>query len=307
MDEEKDIINLLRNARESLNLSLQQVSERTKIRPHILQEIENGNYSVLPLPYLLASVKTYAKSLRLPQDDIESLVNYIKVKAGVKEEKVYQVPEKDEKIQIKDKSHKIKFGKYEFVLKTSNIINYLIYTALGLTIIVLIYVTFFMGESETRKFSGELEKAADTAVVENINDDLSSFFSKKDSIILEARAIDTAWMKIVIDGKKAHQITFFPGMERQWSAKEYFILSIGNEGAIKFFKDGEELPSFGRKGTVIRNIKITREEINISSSPWGNDSLKKKRKRKKTEKKKKDEIRFLEPSNVKPAPQTIKK
>ncbi len=68
MSEGKEIDNLLRNARESLNLSLEQVSERTKMRPNILEEIEKGNYTILPLPYLLASVKTYAKILRLPQE-----------------------------------------------------------------------------------------------------------------------------------------------------------------------------------------------------------------------------------------------
>lgn len=306
MESDKDISKLLLNARKSLNLSLQQVSERTKIRPHILNAIENGDYSILPIPYLLASVKTYAKALRLPEEDIQSLVNFIKAQGGVKEEKVYNVPQKDEKINIKDKVHRIKLGKYEFNISTSNIINYLIYIALGLTVIVLVYVTFFMEDTETRKFSGELEKKADTTVVENVNEDLTSFFAKKDSIILEARSIDTAWMKIVIDGKKAEQITFYPDMERRWSAKEFFILSIGNEGAIKFYKDGEELPSFGRKGTLIRNIKITRDEIKIASSPWGSDSLKKRRKKKK-QTKAKNEIRFLEPSNVKPVPPKINK
>jgi cytoskeletal protein RodZ len=307
MSEGKEIDNLLRNARESLNLSLEQVSERTKMRPNILEEIEKGNYTILPLPYLLASVKTYAKILRLPQEEIESLINHIKSQAGVKEQKVYNIPKKNEKIDIKDKSHRIKFGKYEFNLKTSNIINYLIYTALGLTVIVLVYVTFFMGDSEKRNFSGELEKLPDTAVVENVNDDLEAFFSKKDSIILEAIGKDTAWMKIVIDGKKAEQVTFYPETERRWSAKDFFLLSIGNEGAIRFIRDGEALPRFGKKGTVIRNIKITRDEIKVSSSPWASDSTKKKRKRKKKVKKQDNEILFLEPSNVKPAPTKIKK
>jgi len=307
MSEEKEIGKLLRNARESLNLSLQDVSERTKVRQHILEEIENGNYSVLPLPYLLASVKTYAKILRLPQDDIESLLNHIKAQAGVKEQKIYNIPKKNEKIDIKDQSHRIKLGKYELNIKTSNIINYLIYTALGLTVIVLIYVTFFMGDTKTRNFTGELEKAPDTAVVENINDDLETFFSRKDSIILEAIGIDTAWMKVVIDGKKAEQITFYPETERRWSAKDFFILSIGNEGAIKFIRDDETLPRFGKRGTVIRNIKITRDEIKISSSPWASDSTKKRRKRTKKVKKQDNEILFLEPSNVKPTPTKIKK
>ncbi len=306
MSEEKDIGNLLRNARESLNLTLNQVSDKTKIRPHILEEIENGNYSVLPLPYLLASVKTYAKILRLPQEDVESLNNYIKTKAGVKEEKVYNIQKKNERIDIKDKSHRIKLGKYELNLKTSNIINYLIYSALGLTAIVLLYVTFFMNENEPRNFSGELEKGPDTTVIENVNDDLESFFANKDSIILEAVGIDTAWMKIVIDGKKASQVTFYPETERRWSAKDFFLLSIGNEGAIRFRRNDVELPPFGKRGTVIRNIKITRDNIKISSSPWGTDSTRR-RKRKVEDKKPKKEILFLEPSNVKPVPSKIKK
>ncbi len=164
-----------------------------------------------------------------------------------------------------------------------------------------------MGDSEKRNFSGELEKLPDTAVVENVNDDLEAFFSKKDSIILEAIGKDTAWMKIVIDGKKAEQVTFYPETERRWSAKDFFLLSIGNEGAIRFIRDGEALPRFGKKGTVIRNIKITRDEIKVSSSPWASDSTKKKRKRKKKVKKQDNEILFLEPSNVKPAPTKIKK
>jgi transcriptional regulator with XRE-family HTH domain len=303
---DKENINLLRSARESLNLTLLQVSEMTKIRPHILEEIESGNYKVLPLPYLLASVKTYAKALRLPQEEIDSLVNYIKARSGVKEEPVYKTPPKSEKINITDKSHRLKFGKYEINFTTSNLINYLIYTALGLTIIVLIYVTFFMDEGEVRTFSGELEKKPDTTVIEDINDGLEAFFAVKDSIVLEAYGIDTAWMKIVVDGKKAEQITFYPETERRWAAKDYFILSIGNEGAIKFVRDGEELPRFGKKGTVIRNIKITRDEIKISSKPWGSDSTRKKRKRKKKNDKK-DDIRFLEPSNVKPLTPKIKK
>ncbi len=304
---DREHIYLLRSARESLNLTLLQVSEMTKIRPHILEEIENGNYKVLPLPYLLASVKTYAKSLRLPQEEIDSLVNYIKAQVGVKEEPIYKTPPKSEKINITDKSHRIKFGKYEFNISTSNLINYLIYTALGLTIIVLIYVTFFMNEGEVRTFSGELEKQPDTTVIEDINDDLESYFAVKDSIILEAFGVaDTAWIKIVIDGKKAEQVVFHPDMERRWSAKEFFILSIGNEGAVRFIRDGEQLPSFGKRGTVIRNIKITRNEIKISSKPWGTDSTKKRRKNKKKAKKD-NEIRFLEPSNVKPLTPKIKK
>jgi len=295
--------NKLRSSRESLNLSIEQVSEKTKIRPHILKELEEGNLGILPVPYLISFIKTYSSYLRLPDDETELLLEQIRNSAGIEKPKKHVPPVSNEKINIKDTVHRLKIGKFNLNIKNSNIINYLIYTSLGLTLLVIIYVTFFMGSGEKKQFSGELEVQADTSNVENINDDLESFFAPMDSIILEAYGRDTAWMKIVIDGSKAEQLTMYPEMERRWSAKDYFMLSVGNEGAVIFRRDGEELPPFGNRGTIIRNIKITRDKIDIASSPWSDSTALKKKKRKKKETK--PEIRFLEPSNVNTEPPKI--
>ena len=296
----------LKSARESLNLSLAEVSDKTKIRGHILEELEAGNFSVLPPPYLISFIKTYATFLRFPEEDIEYIIEDIRSKAKISRPENYQhnlqTPVKNEPMPITPKA----IGKRFIRFKNSNIINYLIYSAIGLMVIVIIWLTFFMGESGNNKFSGELDKKPDTTVVKGVGDNLEAFFTKKDSIILEAYGKDTAWVRIVMDGQKADQVTIYPEREYQWSAIDNFLLSIGNEGAVIFKRDGVELPAFGKKGTVIRNIKITRDNIEISSAPWQTeqDSLKKKMKKKKE--KPTEEIRFLEPSNVKTDQKKIK-
>ena len=91
-------------------------------------------------------------------------------------------------------------------------------------------------------------------------------------------------------------------------AHEFFQLSIGNEGAISFKRNGVQLPSFGTKGSVIRNVKITFDKVDVSSAPWSNpkDSIVR-RPRKKVEPPKQQPFRMLEPSNMEKAPIKLKK
>ena len=62
---------LLKASRESQNLSLKEISERTKIREHFLKAIEEDRYEILKYPaYLKGFLKTYTKYLGLNPDDI---------------------------------------------------------------------------------------------------------------------------------------------------------------------------------------------------------------------------------------------
>ena len=61
----------MKASRESQNLSLKEVSERTKIREPLLRAIEEDRYEIIKYPaYLKGFLKTYAKYLGLNPDDI---------------------------------------------------------------------------------------------------------------------------------------------------------------------------------------------------------------------------------------------
>lgn len=62
---------VLREAREELNLSLDDIQEKTKIQKRYLQAIEEGEYDRLPGPfYSRAFIKSYAESVGLNPNDL---------------------------------------------------------------------------------------------------------------------------------------------------------------------------------------------------------------------------------------------
>ncbi len=62
----KEIGELLREARESCGMTLQQASEITKVRTKYLEAIENGEFAVIPGEvYLKGFIRTYADCLGL--------------------------------------------------------------------------------------------------------------------------------------------------------------------------------------------------------------------------------------------------
>jgi hypothetical protein len=52
-------------------------------------------------------------------------------------------------------------------------------------------------------------------------------------------------------------------MKKRWSANEYFIITQGNIGAVQFSRNGKLLEPFGTKGTVVKNIKVTRDKVTL--------------------------------------------
>ncbi len=154
------------------------------------------------------------------------------------------------------------------------IVNYLVYAGVALLIIVIIYFTFFFNSGP---FSSKVSKSSsvidDSSVVE-VDNSLFDVFAEGDSLSLSAKSRDSAWLKIEVDGKTSEEILMLPGMERTWNATEFFTIHQGNIGAIDFYRNGKLLENFGKKGTVVRNVKITRDEI-IGDSPWQNDPTKK--------------------------------
>ena len=67
---------LLKNEREKKGLSHAQISQQTRLRPHILEAIENEDWDSLPAPTLVKGfIRAYARVLALEEDRIVDLYN----------------------------------------------------------------------------------------------------------------------------------------------------------------------------------------------------------------------------------------
>jgi hypothetical protein len=296
----------LSETRAQLGLTINDVSDKTKVRSHIIASLEEGNYTDIPNVYLKYFLKTYASFLKIPQNEIDEIL--VKISRIEKKETILKKETEIINRPILDlKSKPINIFKRKSLGKITqtNLINFVIYFALGLASVTLIYFALFTSDSTSSKNGHEdLASKPDTAIIEKKDNGLISYFEKGDSMVLEAKAIDTAWLRIEIDGQTSDQVLMTPGLYKRWSAKDFFLLSLGNIGAVQFSRNGQLLEPFGPKGSVVRNLKIMRDKIDNSSSPWKNeDSSKIKYSRPKKKELPKQPV-MIEPSPIKSTPVT---
>lgn len=77
--------------------------------------------------------------------------------------------------------------------------------------------------------------------------------------ILTAKARELTWMAVNIDGEEQREVLLRPGEVTRWTAKERFVLTIGNAGGVELMLDGAPLPPLGTSGQVIRRLILPRE------------------------------------------------
>lgn len=295
--------NTLKARRQQLGLKIEDVSERTKIRPHLIKSIEEGERDVMPAVYIKSFVKTYATFLGLSEGEIDNLLKELEpakpskivpatradqsanpVAAAPKTSKSVErkEPEKKESSQLEPKEPPAKeknsdrpakisepaeqeatnykeLFKKKSVKKTSNVsvANVIIYALLILGVIAIIFFTFFYDSAVENAPPASIDTTKKESKEEGSG--ILSYFDAPDSLALTARARDTVWVRLEIDGVKSEEIIIKPGQEAVWHAKDYFLVSHGNIGGVDFYLDGNKLPLFGKRRSVARNIKITKD------------------------------------------------
>ena len=84
---------------------------------------------------------------------------------------------------------------------------------------------------------------------------------QKDSLQLEITTLDSVWISLLIDGKKGEEYLFSANRKRMWSAKERFIVTMGNAGGATFQLNGKDIGPLGKRGAVVRNAVITEANL----------------------------------------------
>lgn len=331
-----EISEQLKKARIDKGLSLTKVSEDTKIRLHILEDIENGRLDTLPEIYMKSFIKELSKYYKInidtninanliPAEPIsnteisndESGFKIIPVsKKNIAKKEVIETPAKDiepKKVENLSKPKKVityddenietikdvkdfkksvnpevavyaeQFKKRQKIQKVSriNINNLIFFASIALIVIVGTAIAYFLLNKEEIPQTNVTPNHTkdDTVKVVAQNDNLLSYFQKNDSLLLRGVASDTAWIRLVIDDKRYVEDVLRTGDTKDWYAAEKFGVDVGNVGAITFYRNNELLPLFGRKGSVAKNIKITKDNVISINNYSKRDSTKAKKKK----------------------------
>ncbi len=233
----------LRARRQELGYGLGEISQKLKIRLAVLQALEEDNLTYLPAVYMRAFARDYGAFLGIPPQELQQLLDGAFGKAPARGGSVPA-----------GTSVRVGMGAEHF---RTTLARALIYGALaGAAVAVVYYFLLRPTPSEQLQRSTEVVVRPDTGVPQWLP--LAGQPAQPDTLMrLRARARDTVWLSVVVDGRSSEQLVLYPGQERLWQARSHVLLSVGNAGGIELWRNDEPLPPLGPVGKVVRSVRIT--------------------------------------------------
>ncbi len=288
---------LLRNQRERKGLSHAQISQKTRLRPHILEAIENEDWEGLPAPTLVKGfIRAYARALSLEEDRIVDLYND---EAGAG-----HFPEKFVLPSVHGKRRwpfiiggllvllVVLTGFYAWIKystdpksgtdpKTTHVQNSLKNETVTVPdeqpksrmepfdekdpiseVEAELTVDVSAENLDAKeKPEGSLPAPAQNATANEVEVESPSASEAVGvfKLFLKGHVVERTWVRISIDGLEPKEHTFRPSDEPEWRAKKGFELLIGNAGGIVLEFNGKKMDNLGKRGQVIQ-IKLPEDE-----------------------------------------------
>jgi hypothetical protein len=89
--------------------------------------------------------------------------------------------------------------------------------------------------------------------------------AKDDSLILEAYSSTPVWFSVRMDTSRTERGNMSTNDHRVWKARDRFMITLGDAGAMTFFLNGKQLSPLGEEGAVIKNVTISRQNLNAGN------------------------------------------
>ncbi len=228
----------LRAQRKARGISLVEVTEHTKIGKKYLEALEDERFDFLPSPaYIKGFLRAYAKYLEL---DDEKMIRQYKTR--------FRNPEGEKEDQPGEEQEKQNNQSIWIPL-----LSMIILAGLGAGV-------FLLWPSEEPQDQEVVQEAIlPSAVNEGTEAAVPGVPGANDMLTLKIRAKERTWITLMIDGKQEPDITLAANEERQWRAKDRFVLWTGNAGGIEVYFNGVLQPALGRTGEVRKEIIFERK------------------------------------------------
>ncbi len=263
----------LRESRLARGLSMEDISNVTKINPQYLHAIETGEYDLLPEPYIILFIKAYAKEIGIDPDDAARRYRLFRSAEQLPKEKRRARRELAGGTPTPEEAPAFKSPNKMFVLGGG-----------VLFLIVLLSVKFCSiedpesfttgsesdapnglttGESEAELSMLDSLGASTTTDSDSVSVNLADN-SKLDMISLRIISMDSSRVRVVVipDDGDPDDITFQRlGEERTWRAYEQFSLRISKTRSVAIYLDDQLLDYLGPADTWVSRAVINRDGI----------------------------------------------
>ncbi|MBC7319410.1 helix-turn-helix domain-containing protein [bacterium] len=249
---ERRLGEILRERRESLNLSIEEVAKVTKLKKSTILALENGNYKELQEPiYIRGFLKIYASVLDLDYNKLSPILDRELRLAG-------KLEEEEEK-----NNRRLKL--------------FFLITGIVITIAVFVFILVFYRNpvsliirQETQSSKVEVPqqvkestkevKPLEKLVLEEsqpkeekitVTETPSQVIQKEKEVSVEIKGLGYSWLRVIVDGNKVFEGFLNSGDFYSWKGKEKIVVRTGNAGGISITVNGKNLGILGRKGEVL--------------------------------------------------------
>ena len=260
----KPISVVLKEARQSKGLSLEEAYKATKIHPKILHALEEGTTLGLSHIYVKSYIKIYAKYLGVSHHELD---RYFHSPVVIPKEKrikldISTIADKGERLH--DLAEPMPLSGY------SIIVSFLKKAAIILGIILVLVIIFkLLPKKEIALDRSNISESASlnkTAKARQTAPQVAkeSFPKIGDTLRLTIFAEEDIWMQVKVDGKVVFRRILKKGSSETWQAKDGFDLWLANAGIVKLELNGKILPPIGRRGQLLKSVVITREGLTVN-------------------------------------------
>jgi cytoskeletal protein RodZ len=249
----------LRAGREAQGRSLNDIATATRINLQFLEELENGTGPKLPITYIDAFVKDYAREIGL---NIDELFEKIGESASVSTTSQAPAQSGYKKADLPEVEFKPPQKQFPFSLPHH---VRLLLIMIALVIVGLIIMLLIIGNGKKSEPPPEIsfseavnEQELKMRQIATVRDSVN----KIDSLFFEGAARETVRVKVIIDGKDTNMATFMPFTIRKWVAAESLQVSVGNALGITFKLNGKDLGTLSRVRGPMKNVVISKATLN---------------------------------------------
>lgn len=263
----KNFFQEFKEHREEQDITLEDISEVTKINVRFLQALEEGNFDVLPGTYIRLFLRAYAKEIGIdPDEAIEKLKIYQGKISEFKPKLRAPQPEPPEKPEFGASP-----GSAKINLKPRSTFNWKRTLLIVILFVAVIWaIKSYVSSSQERNTSSqntELQSARQGnrtvssedvvsdaqfeggEVVDRTQQSVPSVNASED-IVLQVNAVARTWLRIKRDNAPGEEYLFLPQDSKTFRATNRIELRIGNSAGANLSLNGEPIPDLGTSNTV---------------------------------------------------------
>ena len=261
---EETVGEILLAARERMGQTLEFMSQETKIPKQMLQYLETDNYEALPAKvYSKSFLRTYALTLDL---DVQYILNKYEVQTG-------------QTHRSKGDHWEIETEVVEEKLRSPNLLKRYVIPAAVIVVLAVVFIKLSGSREEKAEppkrigLSQELLEKKSVPVVEPAMRETESSEAQAAvepmELAIVANPTDSCWFDLmtvsIVEQQPETTINRFtlpPGRSRTFQAtEEFYFRKVGNAGGFVMELNDSKLPTLGKKGKVIINYRITRDNL----------------------------------------------